>query len=514
MRMRSCLKMNFKIQISTGFSLVELLIAMALMGFVTLSIANFLVKSNVMSSSLDMRFKAANEIQSLFLDIQRDLHQGAYISNNSHGQRLEYTTYDNNGNATKKIYRIITISSKTYLQISTDGGTSWNSPYRISDYTKYQVSGTSLFLYAQSGNNCTNFADTNANGAWENGVDVAGVTASCGSTTSTSPLLSTPSLANKIVLSGFQFTTGIGSPVVSRTLPSSIFITIPQKLVISTSAAVSPAVKDSPLVKSFDTNTTNSLFSTNFDIRGAKWDPSHDRLILVGHHSSGACKLYVAERNGIIYQPALSTLDSNIQLNGVALESDDKTILALDDSAKKLYRFSISSKIPQSPISTLNLASPSNLINTPTGLTYDPGTPNDFYIVGADPSGGALKIFERAKKDGALVGTAWTLPAAFDASHPPGGISIEPTSGDFLVVRNYVNGSAPNQTIDIYRIVRATGSSTWFSVNISDLSSSATGTTGNWGIAYDAETNHLFLSDSATDKVYEIIPNLLISPQS
>jgi hypothetical protein len=108
------------------------------------------------------------------------------------------------------------------------------------------------------------------------------------------------------------------------------------------------------------------------------------------------------------------------------------------------------------------------------------------------------------------VGSAWTLPAAFDASHPPGGLAIEPLTGDFLVVRNYVNGSAPNHTIDIYRMTRA-GSNTSFSVNIDDLGSTATGTTGNWGIGYDAVTNRLFLSDSATNKVYEVIPSLLIT---
>lgn len=493
-----------------GFSLVELLVAMALMGFVSLAIANFLVKSNVTSSSLSMRFKEASEIQSLILDIQQDMRQGAYISNNSHKQRLEYTTYNSSGSATKKIYRITTISSKNYLQLSTDGGSTWGSPYRASDYTKYQLSGTPLFLYSQSANNCTSFTDTNSNGVWENGTDSAGVTSSCGPTTLTYPLLNTPSQANKIVLSGFQFTTGNGNPEGTRNLPSNIFIAIQHNPVVSTSAAVSPAAKDAPLWNSFTTNTASSLYGTGFDVRAAKWDPSHDRLLLVGHHSSGACKIFVAERNGVIYNPTLTTTDNAMQFNGVALESDDKTVLALDDSTKKLYRFNISARAPLAPISTLDLSSPSNLINTPTSIAYDPATPDDFYIVGTDPADSGIKIFERNKSTGALVGSAWSLPAAFDASHPPGGMTIEPTTGDFLVVRNYVSSSS----IDIYRITRATGASSSFSVSTSDLGSSATGTTGNWGIAYNPENNHLFLTDNATDKVYEVIPNLLISPRS
>jgi type II secretory pathway component PulJ len=149
---------------TVGFSLVEILLALVLLGFVTVAMSTFLVKGNAISSAMSQRYREATEAHSVILDIQQDLAQGAYISDNSHTNRLEYTTYDSSGNAFKKIYRITTISSMNYLQLSTDGGTTWGSPYRISLYTQYKLTGTPLFLYAQDANNCTSFVDSNANG--------------------------------------------------------------------------------------------------------------------------------------------------------------------------------------------------------------------------------------------------------------------------------------------------------------------------------------------------------------
>jgi hypothetical protein len=325
------------------------------------------------------------------------------------------------------------------------------------------------------------------------------------------PTLNTPSQATKVILQSFQFDSMMGVPSATRTLQANLFI--PSSTlgpVISSSAPASPAVKDSPLVHSFATNTANSLFGTAFGVRQAFWDAASSRLIVVGRHSSGNHTFFLATRQGVLQDTGLTTSLTTIQADSVASKSDNCYILLLDATAKILYTLNTQATSPIGISSTLNLGSPSNLINTPTGIAYDPATPNDFYIVGTDPATSALKIYERNTTTGALVGSAWTLPAAFDASHPPGGLAIEPLTGDFLVVRNYVNGSAPNHTIDIYRMTRA-GSNTSFSVNIDDLGSTATGTTGNWGIGYDAVTNRLFLSDSATNKVYEVIPSLLIT---
>jgi prepilin-type N-terminal cleavage/methylation domain-containing protein len=495
-----------------GFSLVELLVAMSLLALLMLSVSSLLLKGTASSSSINMRFVGATEIQMLITDIQQDFRQGVSISDNSYDKRLEYTTYDASGVATKKIYQIITSGGLQYLQLSTDGGTTWGSPYRVSTYDDYILKNTPRFLYAWSINNCTDFVDSSGNGVWSASNDTAGAYLACTDGTS-SPPLSAPSQANKIDLQGFLFSTNRGTPEATRSLPTDLFIGATTPLVRTTGSVASPATQDSALLHSFVTNTSASLFGTTFDLRSVAWDPSHEQLFVVGRNSASK-NIFIADRRGVLMKQGSSNSGTN-NLDSVAVVTGGTNILALDASGKMLYSFNTSGSSPLGISSSLNLASPTNLINSPTGIAYDDSTPDDFYIVGTDPSSSAMKIYERNISSGALVGSAWSLPSAFDSTHPPSGLAIEPVTGDFLVVRNYINGSSPNKTIDIYVISRAAGTSSSFSVNIDDLgSSSTTGITGYWGIGYDAINNRLFLSDSAADKVYEIIPSQLISPRS
>lgn len=533
-------------RLSLGFSLVELLVCLVLMGTLVLSITNLLIKGNSVSASMDTRYREAIEVQSLILDLQKELQQGAYISDNSHKYRLEYTTYDGVGNAKKKVYGIcyapssvsssdttcgVSSASNTtpYLKYSSDGGSTWGSPYRISFFNKYQLTGTPMFLFAQDANNCTRFTDTNNNGVWTLAADGAGSSYACGSFSTSNPILSKPSQASKIVWSGFQFRANITTEPVTRSLPSNIFMLAPQGLVVSNASAVSPGVKDSPLLASFVTNTANSLFGTNFDVRHALWDPARLRLLVVGHHNGGGAAIFQMERNGVRIAPVYNIVDTTVQLDSVALQEDGQTVLALDDSTKKIYWYSLSGNSTLNPMQILNLGNPSlgspalssstNLVNSPAGMLYDPKYPGEVFVVGVDPADSAMKIFEINTSTGTLATTLLSggklaLPAAFDASHPPSGLSQEPTTGDFLVARNYVNGSSSSLNIDIYRITSG-GSYSSFSVNTYDLGSTATtGTAGYWGLSYNAHSNHLFLTDSNAEKVYEVYPSVLISPRS
>jgi hypothetical protein len=384
------------------------------------------------------------------------------------------------------------------------------SPYRISGAASYILGTSAKFLYSWSINNCTNFTDTNANGVWLSGEATATVN-TCPNFSGSA--LSTPSSATKVDLNNFIFTTNTGNPVMTRTLPTDIFISLGPDYVRSTTAPNAPAVKDSPLVQKFDTGTANSLYGTGFDVRGLSWDSTRDRLALVGRQTGTAIKIFLADRDGVIIGSTLGLAVSttSAQFDSVAFELDNAVALALDATTERLYRFPLKGVSPAAPLNGSNGLSISSL-TTPKSIAYDPTTPDDFYVV--DANGSAWQIEERNKYTNTLVGSAWSLPAAFDATRPPSGLAIEPTNGDFLVVRNYVNGAGASSSIDIYRIKRSDGSSTSFSVNIYDLGSSATTTTGNWGITYDPTSNRLFLSDSATDKVYEICPNLLISPRS
>lgn len=513
-----------------------------------MTVSNMLVKGNVLSSSMGIRYQEATQIQAVVQDMMQDLQQGAYISSNSHKNRLEYTTYNSAGTAVKKVFGICYAGANVastdttcsvnsganttaYLKLSTDGGSTWVSPYRISAFNEYQLTGTPLFLYAHDANNCTSFTDTDANGVWLSGTDAAGVTSSCGSFTTTSPLLSSPNQATKVVLSGFQFTSSNGSPAIPRTLPTNVFMASPQGVVISTAAAVSPGVKDTPLLKSFTTNTANSLFGLAFWAYGIQWDTSRQRLIVVGNGAHNTPTVYQVDRAGVLIGSGktLSGPASYIPV-AVALLQDGLTVMVLDyNGGPKINWYNLNGSLPLTAFKTLDLSHPSNsspsvggasaLVQSPSwGMLYDPKYPDEVFVLGTDPADGAYKIFEISTITGALATTViaggkLSLPAAFDATHIPYGLSQEPTTGDFLVTRDYVYGSAPNHSIDIYRIT-SSGTATSFSVNVDDLGSTATTTAGGFGLSYNPESNHFFLSDILTGKMYEIYPSVIISPRS
>jgi Tfp pilus assembly protein PilV len=510
--METSLAMNKK---QTGLSLVELIISMALMGMIVLSVANFVIKGTATAGSLNMRFSEVSEIQMLINDIQQDLQKGAYISDNSYDKRLEYTTYTSTGAAQKKIYKI----NGQYLQLSTDNGSTWISPYRVSPYDEYVLQGTPRFLYSSSINNCTDFKDdVVVDSVWTSASDSAAYLA-CTSGTS-SPVLPAPSDAKKVDLQGFQFSTGKGTPEATRVLPSDLFISLGPTFITSTASMTSPAVNDNQLAQSFATSTAN-LFSANFKPYAVTWDPSRERLIIAGQNGTGtATKVFITDRKGLMIGTSLgfTTATTTNQFNGVAVKTSGTDILALDSAANKIYGFSLIGGSSLTPSSTLDI---STYVTTGKGygIAYDAGTPNDIYLLAQDASSN-FTITERNATTGAIVGTAWSLPAAFDATHPPGGLAIEPVNGDFIVTRNYVNNSGTsNAAIDIYVIPRSIGTTASFSVNINNLGSIATvANPGGWGIAYEPITNHIFLTDiggvSYPKVIYEVIPSQLISPQS
>jgi Tfp pilus assembly protein PilV len=541
-----------------GFSLVEVLLSMVIMSYILLQMNNLLLKNMTLSNTMDTRYTAAIESQALILDLQQELAQGAYISNNSHTRRLEYTTYDVARNSSKKVYGICyspaTVSSAdtscnvssgtnntAYLKLSTDGGSAWGSPYRISPFNNYYLTGgTATFLFAQDGNNCTAFTDTNTNGVWASGEGAAA--SDCGNYDITTPVLSTPSEATKVILHGFQFA-GNGLPLPQRTLPTNVFAMAPQAMVIDTTlGAVAPGVKDAPLMKSFDTSTANSQFGSGCSTYALQWDPSRQRL-LVGSYINSTGKIFQIDRMGVLINSpvilsSISTtgVSNSVLPYGIALLDDGYTVMVLDSNSTSVLWYNLKSPAPLQPFKRLWLNNPSDatnntpvlagssdLINSPKGLFYDPKWPNNIFLVGQDPSNSAWKIFEvdtttgQIATGGALSASSGklALPAAIDTTHPPSGLSQEPTTGDYLVSRNYVNGATTSKSIDVYRITSA-GVSTSISFNIYDLNAAGTAatTTGYWPLSYSPETNHVFFSDVASGKIYEAIPNQLIAPQS
>lgn len=509
-----------------GFSLVEVLVAMALMGFVGLSISNFLVKTNVTSASMSDRMREVNEVHAWVDDIQRDLSKGVYISDNSFSDRLEYTTYNSAGSAIKKIYGIcyhpaVTDSTYTtcrkssvsnttpYLKLSLDGGTTWGSPYRITTYNKYRLTGTPQFLYAQANNNCTVFTDTNNNGVWLSGEGRSSV--ACGTTTATSPYLDKPSQAIKVILKGFQFTTGTGSPESIRALPGDIFIAAPQGPVRSNTAVTSPGVTDTPLVQSFSTvNASNPQFPSGFAAGGVTWDPAHERLV-IGSKGSSLATMFQTERNGVQINDPLTLTNNTLRQDSLAMENDGKTAIVLTQIGANyaVYRVNIDSTPPLVPYGTF-------LIPDATlsyfGVGFDPNAPQYVYLAYQNNSS-QRRIVEYNKHTGAATGNFWALPAAFTSLQDIGGLYVEPTTGDFIALKNLIYTSGGSSYIDIYRITRA-GASSYFSINLSRIGNTTpAGSTATFQFAYDPKTNRLFLSDRFQGRVYEVVPPVIITPR-
>jgi prepilin-type N-terminal cleavage/methylation domain-containing protein len=513
-----------------GLTLVEILVAMALMGFVMLSISNFVVKSNVQSSSLSMRLKEASEVHAVIQDIQADLHRGARISANSFNHRLEYTTYDpGSGSSVTKVYGLCYYSAVPasteatcpvetvannipYLKLSSDGGATWGSPYRVSGFNKYKMTGTPKFLYAHTFNGCYDYPDDNSNGVHDAGDTTITQTA-CGTSPNSSWLVATasrkPEKSSKVILANFAFTTGTGSPEALRSLPSYIFIAVSPGLVSSTLAAVSPGVKDSMLVQSFSTNpAVNPQFPTGFSIRGLAWDKAHEVLLLSSRYSG---KIFRTERNGVQVNYPLVIADGNMRPRWLEVEGDGNVLMAgvfNDLSQFAYYRYAINDSGAAVPITGPILYG--NNTASRRALAYNPNYPDYVYA----PIDAGMQIQELNKYTMVATGNSWSLPAAVSSAAQISGMFIEPVTGNFYVSRNQVYTSGGRNYIDIYKILRSNGASTLeFSIDLTDLGSSATGTNGLFQMAYDPALNRIFLSDEVSNRVFEVIPPKLISPR-
>ncbi len=528
----------------SGLTLVEMLIALALMGFVLLSTSNFLFGMNLRSASLNGRFKLATEIHTLLDDIREDLHRGAYISPNSFRNRLEYTTYDpNSGDAVKKVYGICYYSSVQssstdttcplqggggtfpYLKLSLDGGATWASPYRISGFNKYRLNNASgpRFLFAHPTNNCIDYLDNNGNGVLGSG-DSTQTQVSCGTGGNswfgvTSSSLN-PTYASKVILNNFNFTTGTGSPETVRNLPQYLFIAVAPGPVRSNLAAVSPGVKDTQLVQSFSFDSTvNNMWPADFNTMDLAWDAAHDRLI-IGSDSHSI--LYTTERNGVFINQPYALADGKYQARGVAIEDDGNTLHAISNwSRERYHRYNLNGTPPLTETAGGVSATFPVAQSARWFMAFDPKE-RRIYTTKLDSVDGLLKIAELNGPDSATpqaeTGNSWTLPTAISTNTQIGGLEIEPTTGDFLVVRDQVYAAGGNNYLDLYRIPR-TGSyslamAPYLSINLTDLGSTATGTAGQFGLTYDAALHRLFLADNVSKRIYEVAPVKLISPRS
>ncbi len=539
-------------QSQAGITLVEMLIAMALMGFVMLSISNFMIKSSANSASLSMRFKEAQEIQSVVQDIQADLHRGAYISPNSFRSRLEYTTYDptaaNYGVAVKKVYGICYYSAVQttgtdttcpvasggntipYLKYSSDAGVTWGSPYRISGFHKYRLTTTNTpkFLYAHPMSDCWDFTDNNGNGVFASGETATYVDCSTpgtsvgGGDSNIDPASRTPDTASKVILNNFAFTTGNGSPEATRTLPPYMFIAVAPGLVrASDVAAVAPGVKDTNLVQSFSyDNASNPTFPVSYKPRAISWDTAHDVLVMGTAYGSTSGKIYRVDRDGVIVNTPIPLANFNTALQTLMIEPDGQTVNAIyyNGAVDTYQRYNLAGAQPLMPISAVAMSNAESYL---WSMAYNASTPDYFYMAVNIVATNVKQISKFRKSDGGRETTVaphtWALPAAFSSPTYFGGMIIDPVTGNFYIALNNIRTASGIKYVDIYKVPYSgvIPSTPDFSINISDISFAAgtTGSSGGWQMAYDPANNRLFMNDSVAKRIYEVVPPKLITPR-
>jgi hypothetical protein len=203
--------------------------------------------------------------------------------------------------------------------------------------------------------------------------------------------------------------------------------------------------------------------------------------------------------------------DGNMRPRWLEVEGDGNVLMAgvfNDLSQFAYYRYAINDSGAAVPITGPILYG--NNTASRRALAYNPNYPDYVYA----PIDAGMQIQELNKYTMVATGNSWSLPAAVSSAAQISGMFIEPVTGNFYVSRNQVYTSGGRNYIDIYKILRSNGASTLeFSIDLTDLGSSATGTNGLFQMAYDPALNRIFLSDEVSNRVFEVIPPKLISPR-
>lgn len=237
-------------------------------------------------------------------------------------------------------------------------------------------------------------------------------------------------------------------------------------------------------------------------MRSVACDLDNRKLIAAGT-DSGTKKLYPVSRDGL---PINLPITVTFPVDSIAVEPGGSTAVLLDSAGGKVYRFSLLNGVIQTTIDLTTLTP--SAVSAAKAVAFDASTPGDFYVLGT--AGGSLQILERNKSTGAAV-ASWSLPAGLTS---PIGMTIDPLTGDFYVFQNAPYASGPDYKIDLYKIQRSSPTtanvSSW---NLTKMGSSMTNVGPNYpGLCFDPASNHFFLSDNVTDKIFEVVPDRLINP--
>jgi hypothetical protein len=462
-----------------GFSLVEVMISLVLMGFILIPLTMTMGKIKARVLTAGFAEKLDYESYTVIDRLMTSLAKTHTLFDTSFNQRLYTETYDTGNRLFENLtWAINPISGINHFQRSVDGGNTWNSPYLLSLATDYALTSGEI-LYCGIANNCTLFLDTNGNGNYGPG-DAAGTLASGFSGT---PLTS-PINARKIVLKNWVFRRTGPQNQLTVSLPD-VYIDLPEPAFSSTNR----------LLNSFST-VSGSFPATGFDISDMSYDNARRELYAVGLSQM----VYRLTDEGIPIGPPVSVTGvPSPVFESITVNPEKNRAYVLNQTDAKIYTV-----IMVDGASTAEAFVHTNSTMTdPKAVAYNPGD-GSIYVVGTHSGSGVIRQY-----NGDTLLNTWTLPTGL--ANPVGMMRND------LTTELYVwNQTVTSNQITLYKIKLGVAPAVTHTTSTYNLAAIGnTTTTGNYfGLAFDIGHNIFYLSDRSADVVYKLLPKDDISQSS
>jgi hypothetical protein len=452
--------------VPNGFTLVETVMGLLLVGaiMIPLLMTGAKTRAHVIKEATNRRinFEITQVIRNLSNDIRNanTLYLASPASSNSLLGIERYN--DAGGNYIQTQWRL----TSNVLEYSANGGTTWRSPYPVSAANAYGVTGT--FSYCNEANTCSGTPDAST---------------------------------RKIRLNSWTFTSSIGQDPQHFDVPD-IYLNLPNRTQANTTTTIS----------SFSTNS-GTFPSSGFNVADLTFHPPTKQLVVVG----GSDKIYRVNAEGVLIGTVITAAanPATPTLTSIDLEPDGAFAWVVDTANTKLSRINMSTGGVDTSFSYATLG-----YSNPRGLSYDEGDGSSTFsplrLVGTF---GGVTVIGRLTTAGAISGNTASLATAFvPLAHTPAGVAMDPIAVDseqFIAGQQVSSGNMTIYRYNPWHIGYSTGSNYSFTLNLSQMGSSDTTTTRNFGLAFDPITNRLFVADPSDSqkRVFQVLPpRTLIRP--
>jgi hypothetical protein len=441
-----------KMQPKQGFSLTETILGLALLAAIMVPLIMTGGKTRALVATENNNRKLNFEVPQVLRNLSEDIRHAQtlrLVSPASSGSLLVLERYNPAGaNFIQSQWRL----TSNVLEYSADNGATWRSPYPVAAANAYNVTGA--FSYCDEDNTCS----------------------------------STPTTTTKkIRLNNWVFT-GTNAQSNHHFEAPDIYLTLPNRALATTTTTVSD----------FSTNA-GSFPSSGFTVGDLTYHPPTKQLVLVG----GSNQIYRANAEGVILGEAI-TVTGTHTFSSIDLEPDGTFAWVVDTTAPaSVYKIDMANG---SVASSFALSTPG--ITNPRGLVYDEGdTTRPLKIVGT--YGGSTQVISLDTTGGSATAINLTSGAVPAFVGTPAGLALDPLSGDMIIASQTVGSSAFTiYSYDTNNMNNSLGRNTTTSINLSQMGSSDTTTTRNFGLAFDPISNHVFVADptDTQKRVFQVLP--------